>query len=110
MSKMFERVFRTRPLTPEEAVRDQQVRQAVQGEFPPAVSATSSRLESLSETLRHAIRESNQPANEIAEKAHISQLVLSRFLAGERDIHMATADRLAEVLGLKFAVGSATNA
>ena len=55
------------------------------------------------EALRKAIRDSTQPAAEIAAKAHLSPLALSKFLAGERDIHLETADRLAEVLGIKLA-------
>jgi plasmid maintenance system antidote protein VapI len=35
----------------------------------------------------------------------VSQIVVSRFLSGQRDIRMETADRLAEVLGLKLASG-----
>lgn len=31
-----------------------------------------------------------------------SQARIPRFLSGERDIRMATADKLAEVLGLKL--------
>ena len=49
-----------------------------------------------------AIRDSPQPAAEIAAKAHLSPLALSKFLAGERDIPLETADRLAEVLGIKL--------
>ena len=40
---------------------------------------------------------------QIAQDAGVSQIVLSRFLSGERDIRMATADKLAEALGLKLA-------
>ena len=60
-------------------------------------------FDSLGEALRKAIRDSPQPAAEIAAKAHLSPLALSKFLAGERDIHLETADRLAEVLGIKLA-------
>jgi DNA-binding LacI/PurR family transcriptional regulator len=37
---------------------------------------------------------------EIAKQARVSQIILSRFLSGERDIRMATADKLARVLAL----------
>jgi hypothetical protein len=40
---------------------------------------------------------------QIAQEASVSQIVLSRFLSGERDIRMATADKLARVLGLGLA-------
>ena len=103
MNRKLERVFRTRPLTAEEAARDKEVRRAVQAEFPPATTPHESRLDSLGEALRKAIRDSPQPAAEIAAKAHLSPLALSKFLAGERDIPLETADRLAEVLGIKLA-------
>ena len=102
MNQKLERVFRSRPLTAEEAARDNEVRRAVQAEFPPATTPHESRFDSLGEALRKAIRDSTQPAAEIAAKAHLSPLALSKFLAGERDIHLETADRLAEVLGIKL--------
>ncbi len=101
MKSKPERVFRNRPLTVEEAARDNEVRRAVQAEFPPAAAQHASRSDSFGEALRKAIRDSSQPAEEIAEKAHLSPLVLAKFVAGERDIHLETADRLAEVLGIK---------
>ena len=103
MNRKLERVFRSRPLTAEEAARDKEVRRAVQAEFPPATTPHESRFDSLGEALRKAIRDSPQPAAEIAAKAHLSPLALSKFLAGERDIPLETADRLAEVLGIKLA-------
>jgi hypothetical protein len=36
----------------------------------------------------------------------VAQIVVARFLSGERDIRMATADKLAETLGLKLASAS----
>ena len=103
MNRKLERVFRDRPLTAEEATHDNEVRRAVQAEFPPVTASHESRSDSRGEALRKAIRDSTQPAAEIAEKAHLSPLALSKFLAGERDIHLETADRLAEVLGMKLA-------
>jgi len=43
---------------------------------------------------------------QIAQDAGVSQIVVSRFLSGERDIRLATADKLAEALGLKLSTGS----
>ena len=43
---------------------------------------------------------------DIRDRAGVSQIVVSRFLSGERDIRMATADKLAEVLGLKVAANA----
>jgi len=41
---------------------------------------------------------------DIAGDAHISTLLLDRFLSADRDIPMAAADRLASVLRLKLTV------
>ena len=103
MSSKLERIFRNRHLTTAEVAHDEEVRRAVQAEFPPANTSHESRSDSLGEALRKAIRDSTQPADEIAEKAHLSPLALSKFFAGERDIHLETADRLAEALGNKLA-------
>jgi plasmid maintenance system antidote protein VapI len=43
---------------------------------------------------------------QIAQAAGVSQIVISRFISGERDIRMATADKLAEALGLTLATAS----
>ena len=43
---------------------------------------------------------------QIAKGAHVSQIIISRFLSGERDIRMATADKLANALGLELVAGS----
>ena len=108
MSQKIERIFRERPLTPDEAARDERIRNAVQAEFPPAIKTSGSNP--LSDALRNAIRQSIQSADEIAVKANVSPLVVSRFLSGERDIHLETADRLADVLGVKLTAGTASNA
>ena len=41
-------------------------------------------------------------AYEIGRRAGVSPIVISRFVSGERDLRMATADRLAAVLGLRL--------
>ena len=102
MKKKIERVFRERRLSAEEVVRDQEVRRNVQAEFPAAASSSSA-TGRLSQALRDALRASNKSMYQIAQDAGVSQIVLSRFLSGERDIRMATADKLAEALGLKLA-------
>ncbi len=101
--RKVERVIRRRRLTPEEVARDQDIRRRVEGEFPPALPSHHAAPGSLSEDLRLAIRNSGKPVYQIAKAANVSQIVVSRFLSGERDIRMETADRLAEVLELKLA-------
>lgn len=104
MAKKFQREFRDRKLTTEEAARDEAIRREVQQEFPPAKRGTAASPDSLSETLKQAIRNSDQSEYQIAKSAGVSQIVISRFLSGERDIRMATADKLAQALGLKLGV------
>ena len=105
MSKKIERVFRGRRLSPEEVARDEEVRRKVQAEFPPAPPSGSA-SGALSQALKNAIRASDKSMYQIAQDAGVSQIVVSRFLSGERDIRMATADKLAEALGLKLAKAS----
>jgi len=106
MGKKLERIFRTQKLTSEEVAKDEEIRRKVQEEFPPARPAHSSIPGSFSETLKKAIRTSGKSVAQLSGEAGVSQLVISQFLAGERDIRMATADKLAEVLGLKLGIGS----
>ncbi len=105
MSKKIERVFRDGRLSAEEVARDQDVRRKVQAEFPPA-APTEKALGRLSQALRDALRASDKSMYQIAQTAGVSQIVVSRFVSGERDIRMATADRLAEALGLHLAKAS----
>jgi DNA-binding phage protein len=105
MAKKIERVFRKGVLSAEELARDEEVRRKVQAEYPPAATGTSV-AGRLSQALRDALRASNKSIYQIAQDAGVSQIVVSRFLSGERDIRMATADKLAEALGLDLAKAS----
>jgi hypothetical protein len=105
MTRKLERVFRDRRLTPDEIARDQDVRRKVEAEFPPA-SRKADLSGRLSAALREALRASNKTTDEIAHDAGVAPVVLSQFLIGERDIRMATADKLAEALGLSLAKAS----
>jgi DNA-binding phage protein len=102
MSKKIERVFRDGRLSAAEVARDEEVRRQVQAEFPPAARSASASGR-LSQALKDALRGSGKSIYQIAQDAGVSQIVVSRFLSGERDIRMATADKLAEALGLKLA-------
>ncbi|MFN5973102.1 MAG: helix-turn-helix domain-containing protein [Planctomyces sp.] len=61
----------------------------------------------LSDTLRDAIQSSGMTCYVLANKAGLSQSVLSRFLSGERDISLGTAGKLADALGLELVTRSA---
>jgi hypothetical protein len=105
MNKKFERVFRKGRLSPEEVARDEEIRRKVRAEFP-SVAPRDSSSGRLSEALRDALRASDKSMCQIAQEAGVSQIVVSRFLSGERDIRMATADRLAAALGLTLSRAS----
>jgi len=99
-SNPLRRVRRTRRLTPEEVARDHAIRRQLRAEFPPVLPRVLS--DSLSEVLRQAIRESGMTVYQIAKRAGISQIMVSRFVSGERDIRLATADKVAHARGLKL--------
>lgn len=94
--KKFKRIVRDRRLTAEEVAADQEVRRKVMQEFPPAAPQAGA----ISDALRGAIQASSKSVYQICKEAGISQIVVSRFLSGERDIRLATADRLAKALGI----------
>ena len=105
MSKKIERVFREGRLSAEQVAGDEEVRRKVQAEFPP-VAQSGSASGRLSQALRDALRASDKSMYHIAQDAGVSHIVVSRFLSRERDIRMATADKLAEALGLQLAKAS----
>ena len=102
--KKLKRVMRTGKLSKDQIAKDREIRRKVQEEFPPA--PTPPIPHPISESLKRAIEESDLSVYEIAKRAHVSQIMISRFLSGERDIRMATADKLANVLDLKLMIAS----
>jgi hypothetical protein len=100
--KKLTRKTRSTPVTPEEFARDEQLRRQIKAEFPPAEPVP---LESgaWSEILKNAIQSSSKTVYQICKEAEVSPIVVSRFLSGQRDIRLATADRLAKALGLTVA-------
>ena len=105
MAKKIQRIYRTGPRSAEEVARDKEIRRHVQTEFPP-VARSNHASGQLSRALKDALRASNKTPFQIAQDAGVSQVLLSRFLSGELDIHMETADKLAEAIGLKLASAS----
>ena len=100
--KKFKRLTRPTRLTPDEAARDKVLRQKIMAEFPPA-EPPSPEAGAISDALRAAIKASPKSVYQICKDSGISQIVVSRFLSGERDIRLATADRLARALGIAVA-------
>ena len=56
--------------------------------------------EPLPAKLRTAIRNSGKTVYRVAQESGVSHPVILRFLSGERDIRLATAEKLAAALGL----------
>jgi DNA-binding phage protein len=100
--KKFTRRTRPSRLTADEAARDIELRRKIVAEFPP-LEANNPEPGGISEALREAIKASSKSVYQICKDAGISQIVVSRFLSGERDIRLATADRLAKSLGISIA-------
>lgn len=63
--------------------------------MPPRKPATT-----LTDVLRSAITDSGKSLNALATEAGTDPGQLSRFMTGERDLRLATVDRLAAALGL----------
>lgn len=103
MAKKLQRALRASPLSADEANRDAKIREKVEHEFPPAAgSPTPISPTSFSGSLRRAIHDSGKPVEAIAADAELSPILLERFIRGECDIRVATAERLASALGLRF--------
>jgi transcriptional regulator with XRE-family HTH domain len=64
---------------------------------------------SLSETIRNAVLFSGLSQRQIEEETGLGRGLLARFLSGERDIQLSTADRLADYFGLTLAPADSTN-
>jgi plasmid maintenance system antidote protein VapI len=56
----------------------------------------------IAETLRKAIADSGETVAAVSRGAGIAQPVLHRFIHGERDLTLRTADRLMEYFGLEI--------
>jgi hypothetical protein len=97
--RAVKRVCRSRRLSSEEAERDRELRRKIEAEFPPVARPSQPVL---SDLLKTAITQSPKSVYQLAQEAHVSRIVIARFLSGERDLRLATADKLASVLGLKL--------
>jgi hypothetical protein len=103
--RAIKREQRAERVTPAEAARDSQLRQRIRSEFPPA-SFPLGPDSSLIAALRSALQTNEKSLYQISREAGVSRIVVSRFLSGERDIRLTTADRLARVLGLSLSPGA----
>jgi hypothetical protein len=99
-AKTLKRTHRKGKLSDEQAARDEEIRRKVMAEFPPLEASSASPV--LREPLKKAISRSRKTVRQLAKEAHVSQIVLRQFLAGQRDLRLATAEKLAHVLGLRL--------
>jgi hypothetical protein len=98
--KKLKRVHRSGRLTPEQAARDRELRQKIQEEIPPLLRGNDPSV--LSEPLKQAITESRKSLEQLAKEAGIPEILIRRFLAGQGDLRLASADKLAHLLGLRL--------
>jgi hypothetical protein len=98
--KTVKHVYRTGRLSAEEAARYRELRRKIQDEFPPLEPKPDAPV--LSEPLREAIARCGKSVHRLAKDAKVSEIVLQQFLNGERDLRLATAERLALILKLKL--------
>ena len=61
----------------------------------------------ISDALRAAILDSGTTVYAVAKGSGVSQPALSRFLSGERDLRLASADRLAAYFGMELTMPKA---
>ncbi len=57
---------------------------------------------SLPNTLRTAIRRSGKPIYQLAAESGVPHPSIFRFMSGQRDIRLETAEKLAATLGLRL--------
>jgi plasmid maintenance system antidote protein VapI len=67
-----------------------------------AKRADEGRGGSLGERIRATFMESGMSRFELSQRADVSYAVVHRFIAGDRDLTLRTASRLAEALGLEL--------
>lgn len=59
-------------------------------------------MKSITTVLKDEIRRRGLPQKKLAELAGIQRASLYRFVSGERDLWLKTADRLCQALGLEL--------
>lgn len=64
--------------------------------------AKSKHPSTLTEVLRSTMADCGMTRYQLSQMTGINQSALGRFLHGERDLQLATADLLAEALGLEL--------
>jgi transcriptional regulator with XRE-family HTH domain len=63
---------------------------------------TARKRQQLTEQLRQAIAGSGMSLYQLSQASGVHRSQLSRFIRGERDLGLEVADKVCEVLGLRF--------
>jgi len=58
--------------------------------------------EPIPQRLKNAIKQTGKSVYQVAKDSGVAQPVILRFLSGERDIRLETAEKLAQSLGLEL--------
>ncbi len=61
-----------------------------------------SKSKSLPDVIRDTIRNDGRSLYKLAQDSGVNSAVLGRFMSGERDVNLRTADRLCKALGLEL--------
>ena len=59
-----------------------------------------SKHETIPDIIRNAIQKDERTAYRLAIDSGVNQAVIGRFIRGERDLNLRTADKLCQALGL----------
>jgi hypothetical protein len=98
--RTLKRIYRSGKVSTEQAARDEEIRRKVETAFPPLEADSVAPV--LSDPLKKAIADSRKSVRQLAKEANVSKVVLTQFLAGQRDLRLATAEELAHPFGLKL--------
>jgi len=60
------------------------------------------RIVDLAETLRTAFEKSGMNRHELSRRTGIAYSVIHRFMAGDKDLNLRTASKIADALGLEL--------
>ena len=62
----------------------------------------SNMAKSMADRIRAAIERDGRTVYRLSQDSGVAQAVIGRFVHGERDLNLRTADRLCEALGLRL--------
>lgn len=104
--KQFQRIHRTRRLTPEEIARDNEIRAKVMVEFPPKPQPVIPEVQSVVAELKQERESQGLSVDDVSRRTGIPSAVLSRLESGSiTNPAVAILSKYAEALGKSLTVG-----